>query len=66
MLRLSLFLIECKKKKKKKKRKRKKEDMIWYGDLVLDFVLFQGKRFYAAPMQKNCNGVGGEYEFSMA
>ena len=46
--------------------KKNKWDMIWYGDLVLDFVLFQGKRFYAAPMQKNCNGVGGEYEFSMA
>ena len=26
--------------------------MIRYGDLVLDFVIFQGKRFYAAPMQK--------------
>ena len=62
MLSLSLLLIECKKKKEKKK------VMIWYGDLVLDFVIFQGTRFYAAPMQKNCSGGGGggEYEFSMA
>ena len=36
------------------------------GDLVLDFVIFQGTRFYATLMQKNCNGVGAEYEFSMA
>ena len=36
------------------------------GDLVLDFVIFQGARFYAAPMQKNCSVVVGEYEFSMA
>ena len=40
--------------------------MIWYGDLVLDFVIFQGTRLYAAPMQKHCSGVVGEYEFSMA
>ena len=42
--------------------------MICNGDLVLDFVIFQGTRFYAAPMQKNCSGGGGggEYEFSMA
>ena len=47
---------------------KKKRDIIWYGDLVLDFVIFQGTRFYAAPMQKNCSGGGGggEYEFSMA
>ena len=43
-----------------------KWDMIWYGDLVLDFVIFQGARFYAAPMQKICSVVVGEYEFSMA
>ena len=36
------------------------------GDLVLDFVIFQGSRFYAALMQKNGNSVGVEYEFSMA
>ena len=46
--------------------KKNKWDMIWYGDLVLDFVIFQGARFYAAPMQKNCSVVVGEYEFSMA
>ena len=46
--------------------KKNKWDMIWYGDLVLDFVIFQGTRFYAALMQKNCSGVGAEYEFSMA
>ena len=46
--------------------KKKKRDMIWYGDLVMGFVIFQGTRFYDASMQKNCSGVGGEYEFSMA
>lgn len=34
--------------------------------LAQDFVIFQGTRFYAAPMQKNCSGGVGEYEFSMA
>ena len=32
----------------------------------MDFVIFQGTRFYNASMQKNCSGVGDEYEFSMA
>ena len=48
------------------KKKKKERDMIWYGDLVMGFVIFQGTRFYDASMQKNCSGVGGEYEFSMA
>ena len=47
-------------------RMQRKRDIVWYGDLVLDFVIFQGARFYAAPMQKNCSVVVGEYEFSMA
>ena len=47
------------------RKKRKKKDMR-YGDLVMYFVIFQGTRFYDASMQKNCSGVGGEYEFSMA
>ena len=58
MLSLSLPLIECK--------KQKKGDMVWYGDLVMDFVIFQGTRFFYASVQKNCSGVGDEYEFSMA
>ena len=51
---------------KKKRKEKEKRDMIWYGDLLLDLVIFQGTRFYAAPMQKNYSGVVGEYEFSMA
>ena len=47
-------------------KKKKKRDMIWYGDLVMGFVIFQGTRFYDASMQKNCSGVGGECKFSMA
>ena len=32
----------------------------------MDFVIFQGTRFFYAFVQKNCSGVGDEYEFSMA
>ena len=48
----------------KGKRKKGGHDMIWR--FRMDFVIFQGTRFYDASMQKNCSGVGGEYEFSMA
>lgn len=36
------------------------------GDLVMDFVIFQGTRFDDAFVQKSCCDLGGDYDFSMA
>ena len=41
--------------------------MIWrFSTGFCNFSRYKILCCTAAPMQKNCNGVGGEYEFSMA
>ena len=61
MLSLSLLLIECKKTGKKKG-----HGMIWrFSTGFCNFARYKILCCTAAPMQKNCSGVGGEYEFCM-
>ena len=53
--------------RKKRKEKKKGHGMIWrFSTGFCNFSKYKILCCMAAPMQKNCNGVGGKYEFSMA
>ena len=51
--------------RKKRKEKKKGHGMIWrFSTGFCNFSKYKILCCMAAPMQKNCNGVGGKYELA--